>query len=62
MTKKDQFVKWMPVIALGRYTEVGLVGMTALTRDHPKYLGWVALERVLNQKPRVYFQNSDLRR
>ena len=53
MTMKEQFVKWMPVIALGRYTEVGLVGMTALTRDHPKYLGWVALERVLNQKPRV---------
>ena len=24
----------------------------ALTGDHPKYLGWVALERVLNQKPR----------
>ncbi len=21
--------------------------------DHPKYLGWVALERVLNQKPSV---------
>ena len=36
--------------------------LTALTGDHPKYLGWVALERVLNQKPRVYFQNSDLRR
>ena len=27
--------------------------LTALTGDHPKYLGWVALERVLNQKPRV---------
>ena len=26
--------------------------LTALTGDHPKYLGWVALERVLNQKPR----------
>ena len=25
--------------------------LTALTGDHPKYLGWVALERVLNQKP-----------
>ena len=22
--------------------------LTALTGDHPKYLGWVALERVLN--------------
>ena len=27
--------------------------LTAQTGDHPKYLGWVALERVLNQKPRV---------
>ena len=27
--------------------------LTALTGDHPEYLGWVALERVLNQKPRV---------
>ncbi len=25
--------------------------MTSLTGDHPEYLGWVALERVLNQKP-----------
>ena len=25
--------------------------LTALTGDHPEYLGWVALERVLNQKP-----------
>ncbi len=24
--------------------------LTALTGDHPEYLGWVALERVLNQK------------
>ena len=28
--------------------------MTALTGDHPEYLGWVALERVLNQKPELY--------
>ena len=27
--------------------------LTALTGDHPKYLGWVPLEHVLNQKPRV---------
>ena len=27
MTMKEQFVKWMPVIALGSYTEVGPVGM-----------------------------------
>ena len=26
--------------------------LTALTGDHPKYLGWVPLGRVLNQKPR----------
>ena len=25
--------------------------LTALTGDHPEYLGWVPLERVLNQKP-----------
>ena len=24
----------------------------ALTGDHPSYLGWVPLERVLNQKPK----------
>jgi cell wall-associated NlpC family hydrolase len=33
--------------------------LTALTGDHPEYLGWVALERVLNQKPRVYFHKSE---
>lgn len=27
--------------------------LTALTGDHPKYLGWVPLESVLNQKPSV---------
>ena len=27
--------------------------LTAFTGDHPKYLGWVALERVVNQKPGV---------
>ena len=27
--------------------------LTALTGDHPKYLGWVPLQRVLNQKPSV---------
>jgi hypothetical protein len=27
--------------------------LTALTGDHPKYLGRVQLERVLNQKPGV---------
>ena len=27
--------------------------LTPLTGDHPEYQGWVALERVLNQKPRV---------
>jgi|GEM_PF-375414 Acetyltransferases len=27
--------------------------LTALTGDYPEYLGWVALQRVLNQKPSV---------
>ena len=27
--------------------------LTALTGDHPEYLGWVPLQRVLNQKPSV---------
>ena len=27
--------------------------LTSLIGDHPKYLGWVALERVLNQKQSV---------
>ena len=36
--------------------------LAALTGDHPKYLGWVALERVLNQKPSLSFQKPDLRR
>lgn len=30
---------------------LGIEKLTALTGDHPKYLGWVALERVLDQKP-----------
>ncbi|WP_034449568.1 hypothetical protein [Butyrivibrio sp. AE2032] len=25
--------------------------LTALTGDHPEYLGWVTLKRVLDQKP-----------
>ncbi len=25
--------------------------LTAVTGDHPKYLGWVSIERVLQQKP-----------
>ena len=32
--------------------------LTALTGDHPKYLGWVPLERVLNQKPSESFHKS----
>ena len=36
--------------------------LTTLTGDHPEYLGWVALERVLDQKPSLKFQKPDLRR
>ena len=32
MTMKEQFVKWMPVIALGSYTEVGPVGMNGCVK------------------------------
>ena len=35
------------------YDYLAIEKLTALTGDHPEYLGWVALERVLNQKPRV---------
>ena len=34
--------------------------LTALTGDHPKYLGWVALERVLDQKTRMKFHKWEL--
>ena len=27
--------------------------LTALTGDHPEYLGWVAIERIPDQKPGV---------
>ena len=30
---------------------LGIEKLTALAGDHPNYLGWVPLERVLNQKP-----------
>ena len=32
---------------------LAIENLTSLTGNHPKYLGWVALERVLSQKPRV---------
>ena len=32
--------------------------LTALTGDHPEYLGWVALERVLNQKREYNFKRG----
>ena len=34
--------------------------LTALTGDHPKYLGWVPLKRVLSRKPGESFHRSDL--
>ena len=30
---------------------LGIEKLTTLTGDHPNYLGWVPLKRVLNQKP-----------
>ena len=29
---------------------LGIEALTALSGDHPKYIGWVPLERVLEQK------------
>ena len=37
------------VVRIDDYLEVER--LTALTGDHPKYLGWVPLDRVLAQKP-----------
>ncbi|MBO4363261.1 MAG: hypothetical protein J5912_02630 [Clostridia bacterium] len=36
------------VVRIDGYTEIER--LTALTGDHPKYLGWVPLDRVLAQK------------
>ena len=41
---------------------LAIENLTALTGDHPEYLGWVALERVLNQNRECNFKNPDLRR
>jgi hypothetical protein len=37
------------VVRIAGYTEIER--LTALSGDHPKYLGWVPLDRVLAQKP-----------
>ena len=37
------------VVRIDGYTQIER--LTALTGDHPKYLGWVSLSRVLAQKP-----------
>ena len=37
------------VVRIDGYLEVE--GLTALTGDHPKYIGWVPVSRVLLQKP-----------
>jgi hypothetical protein len=36
------------VVRIDGYTEIER--LTALTGNHPKYLGWVPLDRVLAQK------------
>ena len=40
-------IKWHQQMAGERHLYQAMIG------NHPKYLGWVALERVLNQKPSV---------
>lgn len=37
------------VVRIDDYLDIGK--LTALSGDHPEYLGWVPLERVLSQKP-----------
>ena len=37
------------VVRIDGYTEIEC--LTALTGDHPKYLSWVPIKRVLNQRP-----------
>ena len=44
-----QIIHAWDVVRIHGYTEIE--GLTALAGDHPKYLGWVPLERVLAQKP-----------
>lgn len=44
-----QVIHAWDVVRIDAYREIE--GLTALTGDHPKYLGWVPLERVLAQKP-----------
>ena len=44
----ENMIAW-DVVRIDGYAEIE--DLTALTGDHPKYLGWVPLERVLAQKP-----------
>ena len=45
-----QVIHAWDVVRIDGYTEIER--LTALTGDHPKYLGWVPLDRVLVQKPK----------
>jgi hypothetical protein len=44
-----QVIHAWDVVRIDGYMEIER--LTALTGDHPKYLGWVPLDRVLAQKP-----------
>ena len=44
----NNMIAW-DVVRIDGYTEIER--LTALTGDHPRYLGWVPLSRVLKQKP-----------
>lgn len=45
---KGQVIHAWDVVRIDGYKEIER--LTALTGDHPKYIGWVPLERVLSQK------------
>lgn len=46
---EGQIIHAWDVVRIDDYLEIE--HLTALTGDHPKYLGWVPLKRVLQQKP-----------
>ena len=37
------------VVRIDNYLDIER--MTALSGDHPRYIGWIPIERVLSQKP-----------
>ena len=46
---EGQIIHAWDVVRVDAYTEIE--ELTALTGNHPKYLGWVPLSRVLAQRP-----------